>query len=154
MKKLLKEISEFCFENDVKINKIELLAGYPSSYDLNDFYAEISSMDEEEINRAFKYAEITYQLREFEDTDDFYDWLYSNELYGFFVELHFRIFDNYKFDKDGNFKSCLSTAMSHLDFYYAPDLETLFKIIKARSVYYGDIDCEKSKSEQLKNKEL
>lgn len=144
MKKLLKKISTFCYENSIVL-EVHLLAGFSYEQNYRDMYQDLSHMDSEKLREVFKYAELQSGYKDIKNVSDLYAWIQDNDLHGFFIEMNFQIFDNYKFDAQGNFKSCSSTCMFHNDWAYAPDIETLFKIIQAKSVYYGDIDCETSK---------
>lgn len=149
MKQLLGEISNFCYENDIEFTT-HLLAGMHVNNSYDNILHDLSNINTDEIQRVFNKVDLRYPYIDISTAVDLHDWIIENELYGFFVELNFRVYENHVFDKDGDPKSCVSTNTFHVEFTYADNLESLFKTIKIRSIYYTDLDCEVAKKKSVK----
>ncbi len=147
-KKLLHKIAKYCANNDIMM-KVTLLAGLPYSHNLNDLEWEVRSMRQELFEKTFEIHPLRHKLRQFEDEEDFQDWLWDNELYGFFIELNYRIVE-YSFDQDGNEKSGRRTCSYHLDYLYVESLEDLFKVIQRRSQEWRQYDLNESRKKHIR----
>lgn len=128
------------------INKLAWIMAMSESDELKSMLRDMSYDD---------FSDIEVKAAIPDDAEDIIELLFNLDKVGFLAECHHQVQRNIKFDKEGNFASCLISGACCTVFYvYADSVEELIDSIIVENEKLSRKEIEAAKKHHMKNSSL